>query len=242
LTRLASGERDAGHTLGLHAEWAGKQSLVGYQGVVRLEIVLASLAAGASTFAESILTLLGNEVRIAQTHRHLEYLYCLSKLRHLQGRDSDSRQLYARYAMSAVRCIRDEASTMSRHTQRAVRAPEQQLDDIGARLPARYRRAYRFLVENLERKDLSIREVAAQIGVTERALQSAFKNSLGSTPSEIIRRLRMERIRADLEASDGAHERGILATASRWGVSNRSTLVNGYRREFNEAPSDTLNR
>jgi transcriptional regulator GlxA family with amidase domain len=118
----------------------------------------------------------------------------------------------------------------------------EQLDDIGARLPARYRRAYRYLVDNLDRKDLSIREIAGEIGVTERALQSAFKSSLGSTPSEIVRRLRMERIRAELQTSEGAHENGILATANKWGVSNRSTLVNSYRREFNEAPSDTLNR
>lgn len=129
----------------------------------------------------------------------------------------------------------------SRATASASRAPEQ-LDDIGTRLPARYRRAYRYLLDNLERKDLSIREIAAQVGVTDRALQSAFKTSLGSTPTEIIRRLRMERIRAELEADDSAHEQGILATAVKWGVSNRSTLVNSYRREFNESPSDTLNR
>ncbi|HVE10500.1 MAG TPA: helix-turn-helix transcriptional regulator [Paraburkholderia sp.] len=241
LMQLANGQRDIGHVLGAHAEWAGKQGIINYQGSVRIEMVLASLAGGAPALAESILTLLNSEVRMPQSHRQLEYLYCFAKLRHQQERNAESLRVYTRYALTAMRCIRDEAGALARYAQRTVRAPEQ-LDDIGARLPARYRRAYRYLIDNLDRKDLSIREIAAEIGVTERALQSAFKSSLGSTPSEIVRRLRMERIRAELQTSDGAHENGILATANKWGVSNRSTLVNSYRREFNEAPSDTLNR
>ena len=241
LAQLAGGERDAQQQLISHADWAGKQGIQNYQSAVRIEIVLASLAGGVSTLAESVLTLLTAEVRMPQSHRQLEYLYCLAKLRHVQGRSSESLELYTRYALAAVNCIRDEAGALARYGQRIARVPEQ-LDDIGARLPARYRRAYRYLLDNLERKDLSIREIAAQIGVTDRALQSAFKASLGSTPTEIIRRLRMERIRAELEADDSAHEQGILATAVKWGVSNRSTLVNSYRREFNESPSDTLNR
>jgi AraC-like DNA-binding protein len=241
LERVAGGEREEGHALTAHAEWAGKQGISTYQSAVRVEIVLASLAGGAIALAESVLTLLGAESRLPQSQRQLEYLYCLAKLRHLQGRSSESLEMYTRYAHAAVNCIRDEALALARYGQRIARA-SQQLDDVGARLPARYRRAFRYLLDNLERKDLSIREIAAQIGVTERALQSAFKMSLGSTPTEIIRRLRMERIRADLEETDAALEHGVLATAVKWGVSNRSTLVNGYRRQFNESPSDTLNR
>ncbi|AMV47923.1 helix-turn-helix transcriptional regulator [Paraburkholderia caribensis] len=241
LALLAGGEREAQQRIVAHAEWAGKQGIQNYQSAVRIEIVLASLAGGVSSLAESVLVLLTAEVRMPQSHRQLEYLYCLAKLRHLQGRSGESLELYTRYALAAVSCIRDEAGALARYGQRIARAPEQ-LDDIGTRLPARYRRAYRYLLDNLERKDLSIREIAAQVGVTDRALQSAFKTSLGSTPTEIIRRLRMERIRAELEADDSAHEQGILATAVKWGVSNRSTLVNSYRREFNESPSDTLNR
>ncbi|MBP0588610.1 helix-turn-helix transcriptional regulator [Paraburkholderia sp. LEh10] len=241
IAQLASGERGARREIDAHVEWAGKQRIRNYQSAVRIEIVLASLAGGATSLAESMLTLLAAEVRMPQNHRQLEYLYCVAKLRHVQGRSGESLEVYRRYALAAVNCIRDEAGALARYGQRIARAPEQ-LDDIGTRLPARYRRAYRYLLDNLERKDLSIREIAAQIGVTERALQSAFKTSLGSTPTEIIRRLRMEGIRAELEGADSAHEQGILATAVKWGVGSRSTLVNSYRREFNESPSDTLNR
>jgi AraC-like DNA-binding protein len=204
-------------------------------------MVLAGLAGGAIALAESILTVLTAEMRTQQGHRQLEYLYCMAKLRHLQGQSSESLELYTRYAQSVVSCIREESAVLGRYGQRIAR-PEEQLDNIGARLPARYRRAYRYLLDNLERPDLSIREIATHIGVTDRALQSAFKMSLGSTPTEIIRRLRMERIRAELQETDAVHEQGILATAVKWGVSSRSTLITSYRREFNESPSDTLNR
>ena len=81
-----------------------------------------------------------------------------------------------------------------------------------------------------------------RFGVTERALQSAFKNSLGATPTEIIRQQRMARIHAALQSGGAQSEQGVLDVASKWGVQNRSTLVNGYRRQFNEAPSETLKR
>ncbi|HVE09059.1 MAG TPA: helix-turn-helix transcriptional regulator [Paraburkholderia sp.] len=241
LTLLAGGDLAAGHAMAAHAEWAGKQGIHNYQNAVRIEMVLASLAGGCMALAESILTLLAADMRAQQSHRQLEYLYCQAKLRYLQGQSGESLELYTRYAQTVVSCIREESSVLGRYSQRIAR-PAEQLDNIGARLPARYRRAYRYLLDNLERKDLSIREIAAHIGVTDRALQSAFKMSLGSTPTEIIRRLRMERIRAELEETDTVHEQGILATAVKWGVSNRSTLITSYRREFNESPSDTLNR
>jgi transcriptional regulator GlxA family with amidase domain len=98
------------------------------------------------------------------------------------------------------------------------------------------------VLDNLDRRDLSVREVAAEIGVTERALQSAFKNFLGLSPTELIRRQRMERIRAELTDRSYSSDRGVLGAASKWGVQNRSTLVNGYRKQFHEAPSETLER
>jgi len=240
LMHMANGDRDAAHELTQHAEWAAKRGMSAYQGAVRTEIVLASLAVGCATLAETLLSVLGAE-RLPQGLQQLEYLYALFKLRHQQGRSGESQKLYKRYALGSMRCIRNEASTLLRYAQRSLKPPAQ-LDDISARLPARYRRAYVYLQDNLERKDLSVQEIAAVIGVTARALQSAFKTSLGSTPSEIVRQLRMQRIRTELEAKDSMHENDILGTANRWGVSNRSTLLNGYRREFNEAPSDTVNR
>ena len=108
-------------------------------------------------------------------------------------------------------------------------------------MPAKYRRAYRYLMENLDQRDLSVRELAAQIGVTERALQAAFKTYLGLSPSELIRQRRMERIREELTREDGSAT-GVLDAAHKWGIQHRSTLINSYRKVFNDAPSETLAR
>ncbi|WGS54177.1 helix-turn-helix transcriptional regulator [Paraburkholderia sp. D15] len=241
LRRLAAGQREATDVAVAHLNWAIANGLYAYQYAVRLEIALAGLAGAAPQLAETMLAPLGADRRAVQGHRQLEYLYCLAKTRSAQGRDQESAQLYSRYALAAMQCLREASAALAPFAHRAKRAPEQ-LDDVGARLPARYRRAYRYLMDNLERSDLSVREVAAEIGVTERALQSAFKNSLGSTPTEIIRQKRMERIRAELQREAVHGEQSVLHAATRWGVQNRSTLVNGYRRQFNEAPSDTLKR
>ena len=105
-------------------------------------------------------------------------------------------------------------------------------------MPARYRRAYRYLIENLDRAELSVRQIAAQIGVTERSLQLAFHKHLGMTPAEVIRGQRMQRIHADLSAASS--QDSVLAVATRWGVTSRSTLAQRYRQSFSKTPSETL--
>ncbi|MDR5759458.1 helix-turn-helix transcriptional regulator [Caballeronia sp. LZ035] len=241
LRKLAHGQPGASDAALAHLNWTFANGLHAYQHAVRLDIALAALAGGAPQLAEAMLAPLTPDPRGARNHRHLEYLYCLARTRSAQGRDDESAQLYRHYALAAMQCLREAAPMLAPLAHRTRRAPAQ-LDEVGARLPAKYRRAYRYLMDNLDRSDLSVREVAAEIGVTERALQSAFRNSLGSTPTEIIRQKRMERIRVELQRDVVHGDHGVLDAANRWGVQNRSTLVNGYRRQFNEAPSDTLKR
>jgi AraC-like DNA-binding protein len=241
LRRLAAGQRDAMESLAGHLQWATDNGLVAYLRAARTEIALACLADSADQMSESVLAPLAGESRTVHGHRQLEYLYCMAKTRQMQGRNHDSMQLYSHYALTAMQCLRDASRTLVPYGQRTSHRTEV-LDDVAARLPARYRRAYRYLLDNLERSDLSVREVATEIGVTERALQSAFKNSLGATPTEIIRQQRMARIHAALQSDGAQSERGVLDVANKWGVQSRSTLVNGYRRQFNEAPSETLKR
>ncbi|WP_176045410.1 helix-turn-helix transcriptional regulator [Burkholderia sp. BCC1644] len=234
-------DRNAVDGLLKHVNWARDHNLRDYQRTLRLEIALAMLACDAAQVADMILEpLYGAAQSGVAGHRQIEYLYCVAKTRQAQGRLKDAQQFYSRYALTSMECLREALSARVPFLERKIRETSQ-LDDIGARLPARYRRAYSFLLENLEHADLSVRDIAAEVGVTERALQSAFKKFLNMSPTELIRRQRMERIRSELvdgSASDG----GVLATASRWGVQNRSTLINGYRKQFDEAPSHTLER
>ncbi|NTX20480.1 helix-turn-helix transcriptional regulator [Burkholderia cepacia] len=241
LREATGSERNAGERLLKHVNWARDQNLHDYQRTLRLEIALAMLGCNATQAADLILEpLYGTGQAGLAGHRQIEYLYCAAKTRQAQGRMQDAQQLYSRYALTSMECLREALSVRVPFLERKIRETSQ-LDDIGARLPARYRRAYSFLLENLEHADLSVRDIAVAVGVTERALQSAFRKFLNMSPSELIRRQRMERIRSELVdgvASDG----GVLATATRWGVQSRSTLINGYRKQFDEAPSHTLGR
>jgi AraC-like DNA-binding protein len=242
LRALFKGERDAMNDITAHLGWAQNAGLHDYVRTTRFEIVLAALASEATQLAETVLEPLHRSDSAASTgHRQLEYLYCVAKVRQLQGRTRESVQLYSRYALITTQCLRDDAQAIAPFANRAARHAAQ-LDDVGARLPAKYRRAYRYLQENLDRHDLSVREVAAEVGVTERALQSAFKNFLGLSPTELIRRQRMERIRAELLQDSFTSDRSVLCAANKWGVQNRSTLVSSYRKQFHEAPSETLGR
>ncbi len=242
LRELARGDRAAMEGVISHLNWAQRVGLQEYAYTTRLEVVLAALAVDAPQLAEMLLEPLHRADYAGATgRRQLEYLYCVAKLRQAQGRTRESMQYYSRYALITTQCLRDDALAIAPFANRAPRNTPQ-LDDVGARLPAKYRRAYRYLQENLERRDLSVREVAAEVGVTERALQTAFKNFLGLSPTELIRRQRMERIRAELLNDPSVSDRNVLHTANKWGVHNRSTLVSCYRRQFQEAPSETLER
>lgn len=239
----AKGERPAFAKLLEHLNWAREEKLPDYVRTARLEAALAGLAGAAPQFAESVLDPLINQCapHPFAGQRQIEYLYCFSKTRQHQGRIQEAWQLYSRYTLVAMQCLRDNAH-LHRPLVERVSKVSSQLDDVGARLTGKYRRAYHFVLENLGRRDLSVREVAAEIGVTERALQNAFRSLLGLSPRELIRRERMERIRAELMNGASQGDGSVLRAASRWGVENRSTLVHSYRKQFHEAPSETLER
>ena len=247
LYQFARGAHGVREHLDPHLSWAGQSDLVEYHRGLCLEISVAAIAAKAPIVAE---TLLGQcQIVAGPPHHHqhkrwyLEYLYCLSKVRQQQGRGHESLEIYGRYAFASISFVRADSIVMSAVTADiASPAPSQpNSDDVSTRLPAKYRRAYRYMMEHLDQRDLSVRELAAHIGVSERAIQAAFKTYLGLSPSELIRRQRMERIRGELTREDGVVT-SVLDAAHKWGIQHRSTLINGYRKTYNEAPSETLKR
>ncbi|AOZ49082.1 helix-turn-helix transcriptional regulator [Chromobacterium vaccinii] len=240
LNRLANGNKEERDRLLAHLDWADSNSLKAYQNSLRQEIALASLVGDYPQLAEMVLRPLNADARAGSGHRQLETLYCLSKVNQAQGYTDRARQLYSKYAMAAAHCIREGAGVVAQNGPK--NHGQGVSNDITARLPAKYRRAYQYLLDNLERSDLSIREIAVEIGVTVRALQNTFRSNLGSTPSEIIRQERMVRIRRELQSDDSKVGQKVREVGNKWGVPNRSTLLNAYKRQFNEAPSQTLNR
>ncbi|MGN7982812.1 helix-turn-helix transcriptional regulator [Burkholderia sp. 22313] len=240
LAMLARGERIAVAPLvelishPKHFRGAGQAFLA------KIDIVLASLAGGLDDVADTVLEKVSRAEADTGTRRcNFDYLYCVSKLAVRRGNPAEALRLYANYASEALRCLRCETHGLGATQSAASRALP--ADDISSRLTVKYRRAYRYIVENLERADLNTREIASQIDVTERALQLAFKRSIGMSPHALIRKLRLESIRNDL-LNDDRMQGSIFDTASRWGLKSRSALAKGYRREFNESPSETIQR
>jgi AraC-like DNA-binding protein len=244
LLRLTGGSIAACEPLNQYLNWSRMTGLHEYHRSLCLEITLAAIAGHLTSVAETMLDTSGAAASQGSQHArwYLDYLYCKAKIMQQQARTQEFAQLYGRYALASIQHVRADNVSMPATVSDLVlpsRNQQQRTDDVSARLPAKYRRAYRYLMDNLDQKDLSVREVASHVGVTERAMQAAFKNHLGLSPSELIRRQRMERIRDDL-LDDYAPVARVLDVAKKWGVQHRSTLINGYRRVFQEAPSETL--
>ena len=237
MERLADGERDTPTAL---VSGRLNRALMNAQLAFRtcLDTALAALAGGLDDVAAEImdsLPAIGDQPR-----RDFDYLYCMAKVATYRGDFVRALKFYSQYTTEALRCLRNEAGTLRGSTTARPRAAAATVnDDVSARLPAKYRRAYRYIIENIDREDLTTREVAAEMNVTMRTIQLVFKRALGVTPCGLIRSLRMEGIREALLDENGPAP-SIYDTAARWGLKSRSTLAKGYRRHFNESPSETI--
>ena len=78
-------------------------------------------------------------------------------------------------------------------------------------------------------------------GVSERALEYAFKEVMGLTPVAYLTRLRLHRVRQALLA--GTHgSTTVSAVALDWGFWHFGEFSRAYKDCFGELPSDTLRR
>jgi len=220
-------------------KWLRERQMSGFEPMARIEAALVLIARGALDEAADILApMTFNEQQMQRSRYAMELQYCMAKINQHQGRYLEALRLYRLHSQHAVRTLKANAPQGRKPDFMQASQETQQGDMARIRLPLRYRRAYQYVMEHLNDEHLSVRQVAAHVDVTERALQLAFRRHLGMTPAELIRTRRMERIRYELrECSAGA---GVLEVASRWGITNRSTLVHNYRSQFDETPSQTL--
>lgn len=222
--------------------WLQSRRLAGLEISVRIEFALCMLARGAASVARDVLSSLTINPRQVHHGRYaLDLQYCLSKVYLTQGRLQDSLHMYKQHAEQAVYAIKRDLPRVSGSTRASAKKSQPPADANRQRLPVRYRSAYQYLQDHLDDPLLSVREIAAHIGVSERALQMAFRTNIGMTPGELIRQERMRRIRADLQrCGERSSKVNVMSVASRWGVTNRSTLLQAYRQQFQESPSETL--
>jgi AraC-like DNA-binding protein len=217
--------------------WVRERGLAGMDTSARIEACLSLLSGQALAAArELIQPLAGSEREIDANPHAMDIQYCLSKIHFGDGRFTDSMRQYKRHVAQAMRVVHGTVMNRIEAPVAGLAAPSQ--DTTGLRLPPRYRAAYRYIIEHLHDNELSVREVAGRLGVTERALQLAFRNHLGVTPAELIRSERMKRIEGELnQASDSGGRLRVLDVANRWGISNRSTLANAFKRSQPAAAS-----
>lgn len=238
LRRMADGDRTAIDPL---MSIIGQSRRMGSRMLMqtKVEVVLAALNGEQYDVAGKVFDQICNrETSFGARRWNFDYLYCRAKMAAQRGDAAGALKHYTAYMQDALRCLRTESPGVRRISP-TTPAASRASDDVSARLSAKYRRAYHYIIDNIERSDLTTREVAAHINVTERALQLAFKSAVGMSPSSVIRRLRLEGIRSDL-LDEGRGPSNIIDTASRWGIRSRSALVKGYRKQFNEAPSETI--
>jgi transcriptional regulator GlxA family with amidase domain len=105
--------------------------------------------------------------------------------------------------------------------------------------PAVVRRALYFIDEHAA-DPVGIEDIAAAAGIGSRGLQLAFRRHVGTTPTDHLRRVRLERARRDLEAGDPVRGDTVAEIATRWGFAHHGRFAIDYRRVFGCSPSHTL--
>ena len=86
-------------------------------------------------------------------------------------------------------------------------------------------------------EDLSVADLARLAGTSARTLQSGFRKSVGNTPSEFVRNVRLDGARGDLLAGNGDTVSDI---ATRWHFFHLGRFSQQYRQRFGESPSSTF--
>ena len=115
----------------------------------------------------------------------------------------------------------------------AFLAPEGQLG------PATLRRARAYIDAHAD-QPITVTEIAADAGVSARALQRSFAGHHDTTPMGYLRRVRLERAHRELQAGDPTRGDSVGQIARRWGFAKRSRFADDYRRAYGANPSHTL--
>jgi AraC-type DNA-binding domain-containing proteins len=112
----------------------------------------------------------------------------------------------------------------------------------GGAAPRHVRLAENYMREHAE-EPISIMDVVAAAGVSQRTLFDGFKRFRNTTPMAFLKSVRMENIRAELLREDPMTP-GVSVTsiAVKWGFTNLGRFAESYRKRYGELPSATLRR
>jgi AraC-like DNA-binding protein len=91
------------------------------------------------------------------------------------------------------------------------------------------------LIEEHPQVQYTITDLARHAGVSARRLQQGFREHVGMTPTEFLRKTRLERAHRDLLAGEDA----VTDVALRWGFQHLGRFAQTYRRQYGVLPSET---
>ncbi|WP_205779982.1 AraC family transcriptional regulator [Micromonospora ureilytica] len=101
------------------------------------------------------------------------------------------------------------------------------------------RRAVSF-IETHAGEAITATQIADAARVTPRALQTAFRRHLGTTPMAYLRRTRLDRSHQDLLDADPTQGDTVAAIAHRWGYVHAGRFAADYRAVYGRSPTVTL--
>jgi AraC-like DNA-binding protein len=110
----------------------------------------------------------------------------------------------------------------------------------GQALPAALRRAVAYIDDHAVGA-LGVTDIAAAARMSVRGLQVAFRRTLGMTPLEYVRAVRLSGAREQLESADPGSVT-LTDVAQRWGFTNLGRFTRMYRETYRELPRETLER
>jgi AraC-type DNA-binding domain-containing proteins len=120
-------------------------------------------------------------------------------------------------------------------TQRHNRSDHVQ--EVGGPLPRAVRLAEDYMKAHLT-ETITLEGLAREVGVSERALQAAFRAGRGRSPMTVLRDLRLERAWQDL--SHPGPGTSVTDVAMQLGFFHLGRFSEHYRRKFGCTPSETL--
>lgn len=103
--------------------------------------------------------------------------------------------------------------------------------------PNAVRRVREYLEANAENV-VELADICGVAGVPLRTLHHQFRRSLGKTPMQLLREIRLDRVRRDLlRPHPGA---SVTNVALKWGFDHLGRFSASYRQRFGETPRETM--
>lgn len=106
--------------------------------------------------------------------------------------------------------------------------------------PSSVREALDFINDNAH-LPIGPADIAVAVGISARSLQYALRRYRETTATTLIRTVRLQRVRAELQAAE-PRTGSVTRTARTWGFVQLGRFAGNYRTMFGESPSTTLRR